>query len=282
MIADWTVPFTLTSALYSVTPLQINQEIPDFGFFFLRQDGCQLRNNVRFQKNDMPQADGAILHRRFTGGMEMDLVFQLWQTTEAIACDDVQQAMLDMLMGYLYNLINAGDNQGRISWTPQGQNPRMLDDIRLMSYPAVSTLPGALGIEIAVTVDCALPYEEDLTPAGIGANPLSASAAFVNAGNRPTYPVLKIFSDFFTLTNTTTGAQLVYDGTLPGAAPLAGGYIEFNMFRNTAYLNGNQDNMKPGIVVQSSDFFVLNPGSNTITYTGGTDGSTIEYNSAWA
>jgi hypothetical protein len=279
MLADWTVPFNLTSALYSGSPLPLNQYIANTGYYFLRQEGCALRNNVRSQKNDIPQADGAILHRRFTAGMEMDLAIQLWETTDQMACDALQQSMLDTLMGYLYALINAGDNEGRISWTPNGQAARMLDDIRLLTYPAVTTLSDSLGIEVAVTVDCALPYEEDLqaTPSAFTSGTLNVT----NTGNRPAYPVFRIYSGSFIMENTSTGHYLVFDDTQPGCPDVnPGDYIEFNTLNNTAYKNGNQANMKPGIVMVSSDFFLLAPGVNTITLDNWTS-STIEHNNAW-
>lgn len=284
MIADWTVPFFLTSALYTSTPLPINQLIPDVGYFYLRQDGCALRNTVRAQRNPIPQAEGEILHRRFLEGMEMDLAIQLWQSTSQMACETLQQQMLDELMGYLYNLINAGDNQGRISWTPNRTdlaNPaRMLDDVRLLTYPSVSSLPNSLGIEIAVTLDCALPYEEDLLPTIVT---LSGDDLVTNRGNRPVYPVFRIYSGSFTLSNATTGYYFVFNSALPGCPEVGGGdYVEINCLRNTAYLNGNDKNMKAGIQMRSSDFFMLVPGANNITIDSGTGTSEIEFNSAWA
>lgn len=281
MIADWTIPFNLTSSLYSSTVLPINQLITGTGYYLLRQDGCALRNAVREQKNDISQADGATLHRRFVGGMEMDLVFQFWQTETQIACDALQQTMLDTLMGYLYALINAGDNQGRISWTPDGKDPRMLDDLRLLTYPVVTSLPNALGIELAVTVDCALPYEEDLSASS---QTFSGGVdTITNAGNRPAYPVFRIFSGNFTLFNQTTGYLFSLDDSQPGCPTVGGGdYVEIDTFRNTAYLNGNQANMKPGIKMNITDFFLLEPGDNALFLDGGGGGDSIEWNNAWA
>ena len=278
MIADWTVPFSLTSALYSGTPLPINQLIPNVGYYFLRQDGCQLRNTVRAQKTDIPQADGAILHRRYVSGMEMDLAIQLWSTVNEIACDAVQQTMLDTLMGYLFNLINAGDNQGRISWLPHGAgDQRMLDDIRLFTYPTVTSVStGKGGIEVAVGVDCALPYAESLTPT---ITTLSTSVNVTNLGNRSTYPVFRIYGPAWSLYNLTTGYRLEFDSSLPGCPPVVG-YVEFDTLRNTAYLNGNDKNMKPGIDPTFSDFFMLAPGVNNLSLQGGT--GEVEFNSAWA
>jgi phage-related protein len=187
--------------------------------------------------------------------------------------------MLDILMGYLYNLINAGDNEGRISWTPSGQNDRMLDDIRLLTYPSMSN--SQVAPEVIVTVDCALPYEEDLAE-----NPdqtLTGTDNVTNEGNRPVYPVFKIYSGNFTLANSTTGYQFVFNQGNPGCPDVGPGeYVEINTLRNTVYLNGDEDNMKPGIVVESSDFFTLPPGVNTITLDDGLGTSQIIFNNAWA
>jgi hypothetical protein len=226
--------------------------------------------------------------------MEMNLAIQLWENDTQIACDTLLQEMLDDLMGYLYNLINAGDNEGRISWVPSGGSStastgRMLDDIRLLSYPAESQQP-ASPYEIAVTVDCALPYAEDLTQLQpvIPANPV------VNYGNRPSYPVWQIWGPFsdFTLINTSVGSagppdtrpQFRWDSTIPGAGAAIGAadYLEIDTFRNTVYLNGSGANRKAGIDMLNSEFFTIPPGSNTITCPGIGAASVCLINAAWA
>lgn len=291
MIADWSVPFFLTSQVYSSSDLAINQLLAGGGYYFLRSEGCDLRNTVRAQKNDIPQADGAILHRRFTSGMEMDLAIQFWETPDQIACDTLQKTMLDDLMGYLYGLLNAGDNEGRIYWQPAGNSStvsiyRMLDDIRLLTYPKVTQLPNALGIELTFTVDCALPYAEDLTPQTTPTTNLAVgNTTITNYGNRPLYPVFRIYSGNFTLSNTTTNFQFVFDDSLPGVLnPLGSGdFVEINTLNNTAYLNGDEDNLKPAIQVAYSDFFMLVPGDNVINLTQSSLGTSyVEHNNAWA
>lgn len=296
-VGDWSVPFKLTSKVYTnypipgsvaPDPLPINSVVTLLGgdqvVYRLRSDACSLTNVVRQTKDYMPQADGAILHRRFVGGMEMALTFQLWQVNDRIACDAVLQEMIDTLDGYLYGLLNAGDNEGRIAWAPVGgasgapgsNGYRMLEDIRLLSYPTETQAPGA-PYEIAVTIDCARPYAEDetqLQPAVPG--------VVVNYGNRTTYPVWQIYASSFTLTNTTTGDVLQFDDSQPGCPSVGGGYVEINTFRNTAYLNGSGANLKPGIVMVNSDFFPLPPGSNTITCPGAGGGSLCLVNAAWA
>lgn len=282
-IADWSVPFQLYSRVFAGNtnvPLYINTPITfdnGVGIYRLDGKGCKLRNGVRATKENVPQEDGSILHRRFITGSEMDLTVQFWMPGQKIACDELLQEMLDEFMGYAYGLLNAGDDDGRIVWLPTGGSSsfsdyRMLDDIRLFVYP-----DGTEGTpySLTMTVDCALPYAEDFTQD----NPAIPGTA-VNYGNRPTFPVIKLVGTFVTatVTNTTTNAVLHYDGSLSGAATITTpDYIEINTFNNTVYLNGNQDNEMPGIVMQTSDFFTLKPGNNTITvsYTGGGGGASL-------
>ena len=87
-LADWAVPFELTSAVYSGTMLSINSQTAN-GLYLLRPEGCSLVNQVRSTKEMVPQEDGAILHRRFAAGMEMTLAIQLWEDTTKIACDSL-------------------------------------------------------------------------------------------------------------------------------------------------------------------------------------------------
>ncbi len=302
-IADWSVPFKLRSAPYtddpipgSVAPVElpINSVITfptgDLVVYRLRPDGCKLTNVVRETKDYVPQADGAILHRRFVGGMEMELVIQMWQPNDKIACDHILQEMVDTLEGYLYGLLNAGDNEGRIAWAPTGgasgapgsNGYRMLDDLRLLSFPAESQAPGA-PFEIQVTVDCDRPYAQDetqLAPAVPG--------VVTNYGNRPTFPVWSIqgpLSSFF-LVNTDNNDTFWYDGTLPPAAGniAAGEFVEVDTFRNTVtkIVGGVPTmNLKPYVQMLDSEFFTLPPGDSTITISPAPGASTALINAAW-
>ena len=268
MIADWSVSFELTSALYSATKLPFNtvHTLPSAGtgIYLLRPDGCSQKNQVRATRNDVPQADGEILHRRFVSGMEMTLAIQLWQDMNNIACDDLQQEMLDELNGYLYQLINAGDNVGRIEWDPAYSDKRMLDDIRLLTYPEVS-ISQSLAAEVLVTIDTQWPYEMDLAEERTN---FASSVTLTNDGNRSTYPVFQINGPFetFVLTNLTTDYSFSYDEDQLGAPNItAGHYVEINTFRNTIFKDGNTSNCKPGVVMETSDFFELASGANDIT-----------------
>jgi hypothetical protein len=149
----------------------------------------------------------------------------------------------------------------------------MLDDIRLLSYPAESQQPGS-PYEITVTVDCALPYAEDLTQ--LSPSVAGGGGTVINNGNRPTYPVWQIYNGmaapfWFELTNTTTGDILAFNDALPGCADIGSGeYVEIDTFRNSitkVAAGPTLSNVAAGLIMTGSDFFSIPPGSNTITLT---------------
>ena len=308
-ITDWTVPFLLRSRVYtnspspggvSDNPLPINSIVTfpsGTGYYLLREDGCSLVNQVRSTKEFVPQADGSILHCRFVAGMEMTLAIQMWQDAHTLACDTLLKEMVDTLNGYLYGLLNAGDNDGRIDWLPSGNSSvgssyRMLEDIRLLTYPAESHQTGS-PYEVTVTLDTEWPYavdETQLAPTFVG-----GSGTITNYGNRPTYPVWKIYGpyDGFVITNLTTGDTFSYDSLQPSAPNIGvNDYIEIGTFKNTSFKNGSGANCDPGIVMATSDFFTIPPGTNSISvvYTGAVnvpdpvnnDSTTALINAAWS
>jgi hypothetical protein len=310
MPADWTVPFKLTSKVFTNNPTPGGYTEPDPlplntaltfasgpGIYLLRQDGCSLTNQVRATKENAPQEDGAILHCRFVAGMEMALSVQMWQDTSQIACDTLLQEMVDTLDGYLYGLLNAGDNEGRIAWAPVGgasgapgsNGYRMLDDIRLLSYPD-ERQPAGAPLEVTFTIDCELPYAEDETQ--LEPALAEGSNTVTNYGNRPTYPVWKLDGAFIarTLTNSTTGDSFSFNCLLPGALPggalsvAANEYIEIDTFRNTVTLVKPGPllyNVAAGIEMESSTFGSLLPGDNTIVLVGPGATGTGLVNAAW-
>ncbi len=103
----------------------------------------------------------------------------------------------------------------------------------------------------------------------------------------PHYPVVIVDGPFsaFTLENQTSGLTIVYDSARPGGQSVGGGDIaEIDTFRNTIYLGiggapGDDDNLKPNIDPLQSDYFTLEPGSNTILISGAD--ATFLVNNAW-
>lgn len=271
-VSDWSVPFNILSPYGN---LPINQTIPNVGIYFLRPNGCQSGVEVRSTKDNVPQSDGSILHRRFMTGMTVELVIQCWNNADAVACDEQLQTMLDLLSKHLRALLNAGDNQGRLSWFPAGENQRMIDDIRLLVYPLATIVGDSGGTEVACTIDSEYPYAQDENQTSTLISD-GGSSVLNNDGSADYFPVFLVSgpgvaaTSAFTLTNSTTGQQIVYDATLPGAVAIGGAdYVEINTFRNTAYLNGSGANLKAGIDEQNSEYWPLAVGNNTVTITGG-------------
>lgn len=267
-VPDWGVPMTLTSPYGS---LLLNQQTAE-GIYLLNQQACSFDITVRSTKDHIPQGDGDILHHRFLSGVEMPLGIQLWETTDAPACDTLLATMIDTLTLHLRGLLNAVDNDGRLAWTVDGGNNRILDNLRMLGYPD-STLENAV-TEITCVLDSEYPYAQDETEATPNRCEAGASVILNNTGNAVYYPVFQVdATGVFTITNSTTGVQLVWNGTN------FTGYAEVDCFRETIYENGDGANLKYGVDELNSDYLYLVPGNNTITISGA--GMDILWAPAW-
>ena len=67
-----------------------------------------------------------------------------------------------------------------------------------------------------------------------------------------------------------TGEAIVYLGpSLPGGQSIGGGeYAEIDTFRNTIFLNGDEDDLAAGVVIEDSDFWGLEVGNNVLDSSG--------------
>lgn len=281
MIANYAYPivFQLTSPFAN---LAFNNPLGNGGVYLLDNSGCSIGPTTRSTSDNIPQADGAILHHRFLTGTQMTLAIQLWEEDrEKPACDDLLQEMQDDLLGAFRSLLNAGDNEGRISWDVyNGGGDRMLDDLRLLVYPTVAINTDGITV-VTVTVDTKYPYAEDLTQ--ISTN-VTGTTPITNGGNADFWPVWKVNGPFsaFVLLNNTTGLQIEYDASQPGAASVGGGdYAEIDTFGGTIFLNGSGADLSAGIVELNSDDFPLIPGANSITLSTAPSADCL-YQAAWA
>lgn len=294
---EWDIPFTIQTDSSDLTRPHLDLNAAAGGTttgwrFLLDPKKCSCGVPLRVTSDDVPQADGAIFHRRYRGGYFMQLVIELWHneigaTEDKVACKTALREMNDELMRVLNPLLNA--ERGRILWTPSGySDQRMLDRVQL-AVAASSVQEDPLGTTIiTVGVDTPFPYAIDKTE--IQTTVLDgATVTIANAGTIEQFPVLRVSgpTSAFTITNHSVlddngdALKMVYSAALPGASAVGGGaYIEFDHFKNTAYLNGFQTNMKPGIDVASSDFFPLVAGDNDIE----ADGADVLVlsNNAWA
>ena len=297
MIAEWELPFDLFT---EYGHLLFNQPIDSTTTrrFQLEPTRCRSGLPVRLVDDDVPQGDGKISHRRWRSGYQMHLAVApvLWDGDETVdaepACGADLVEMLDLLGLHINELVRTGQIGGanaRLFWTPSGHDERMLDRVQLV---AVTNTPGESdlgGYLVEVDIDSTFPYyiEADDTETTIGSG---ATATINNPGNTDYLPVVEAYGAYgaFTLTNHSVqdldgvDIAIVYDASLPGGDAVAGGdWVEFEFFRETAYLNGNVSGRKGSIDWSQSDFFPLVPGDNEIELSGG-DHVVVKSAGAWA
>lgn len=275
---DFSVPFTIQSAYGTLT---LNDDTNTLGLFLLNEgqggQGCQMGRDLRVVNDNVPQGDGEIHHRRFAGAYQAKLTIGMWKDRHERACDEQLRLMFEELGLHLNSLLN---DPGRLIWTPPGLGDnRMLDEARVRDLPRPSV---GIATEQEVIFDSPFPYAYDATQAQPALSD-GVPAYLTNNGNVETFPVVKVngAAGFFQVINHSAGVMLQYDPTRPGAVSIPGGsYIEFDFFRNTAYLNGNGPSRKAGVDVAASDFWTLAPGVNIIEVVGAT--ATVLYNHSYA
>jgi hypothetical protein len=274
---EWGIPFTIQS---SKGTLALNEVVGD-GYYLLIEDNCEARRPLRVTVDDVPQGDGSIPHHRFTGGYEVNITLALWEASrQQPACDEQARLMAEELMLHLNCLLN---DDGRLFWTPSGLgDQRLLDNARLREVSAW-TFGQAGDPRITFRLDSPFPYVYDFAQESVS---LAASTpqSVTNEGNVDTFPVIRVLgpTTAFSLENETLSQAIVYDSGLPGAVDIGvGEYMEFDFFRNTAYLNGTGASGKPGIDVELSDFWVLQASTpNSIESSGAA--STLLFNHSYA
>ena len=299
MIVEWDVPFELTLDPPSIGSgpdlpgLLFNQLMSlgtdPLGYYMLDPSRCQAGAAQRITRNNLAQKDGEITHRKFKSGYVIELNVQMWEQigTEGVpACGGVLREMADTLDLYLNSIENA---DGRLTWQPSAwpvgspdPNERMLDKVRTLGPSGggggsefvsvvVEKDPESPLTTVTFAMLSPIPYTMDAPQT---TTDITHGGTIHNGGTTNFFPVLEVYgpTNDFILTNTSVRDEngnplkLAYDASLPGAQSIfSGQYVEFDFFRSTAYLNGNQSNRKAGIDVGVSDFFPLAPGDNVLT-----------------
>lgn len=281
MIADWSRLEDLTTDAGTLT-----LNAASGNRYLALNPRCDAGADLRVTFDNMPQADGQMNHRQYLTGYKMRLAFAFWKDG-APACGGDAQTMLDDLGEHIDALRNPTGTT-RIVWTPEGMASRMVNEIVLMERCVVTTEPrGDEGIVVATfAVVSPFPYEmseAEQTPATLTGG-TGLGTTLTNDGNTAFYPVFKVYGPTweFWLYNLTTGKQLHYDGSLPGASMIGTSeYIEIDMFRGTVVLNGDEDaGYIAGIDIEETDFWTLVPGANAVALVGANT-ATVLWNDAW-
>lgn len=307
MILEWDNSWQLATPEGT---LPINQQVyrpsdgAELGFYLLDGAKCRAGAAPRITRDNIAQADGEIIHRKFKTGQVLELTAQLWQNNEMPACGGVLREMGDLLDLHLTAIQNV---DGQIQWTPTPfPGDGSLQDRQFVQLRALG--PSGQGASGFVSVDAEKDESAPLTtvtfafltpiPYSMGTDEhnddITGGGTVTNIGNTDYYPVMKVFgpTDSFAVINESVvdqaGNPLIvsYDAALPGGQSIPGGaYAYIDFFRNTIYLNGDPaNNLKAGINVPFTDFWPLAPGSNTISVSGAYSGSQIimQWFDAWA
>lgn len=258
------------------------------GYFMLDPAQCKARRALRVTSDGIPQGDGRILHRRFSDGIELSLVVELWKRVASSpgigdgepACGADLRVMLETLGLYLQAVLNG---RGRWQWTPSSYpDDRMLDEARWL-VDVARTLDGKR-TTVTFGLDSPFPHFIDATQGSSASSaggpifvPAGVPTSIFNDGNHPFLPVIQALGGFadFTIENQSLIDQdgnpltIVYDSARPfpaGESGIVGSseYAEIDCFQETIYLNGNLQNLKPGIDPEETDYFFLRPGENVI------------------
>lgn len=289
---EWDIPFMLSTPQGNL--LLNDQDSVTSGYYILDQTKCSSSRDMRVTRDDIPQESGEILHPHYTAGYTATLALELWATKGdggTPACGEQLVDMWDRLMLHLNSILGdipILDANGRLYFTPTGKVERMFNNIRILALP-VPTRDAQGFVEATFQVVSEFPYIWDAPETNTD---ITAGATVDNTGTADFYPVMKVHgpTNDFIITNHSIVDQdgqpleVIYTASLPGAESiLSGHYAELSFFRDTVYLDGNQDNLKKGIDVQYSDFFPLVPGENVLTVSGYT-GALIEmlWQPAWA
>lgn len=295
------------NAFLSVTnpvTLLANQTGPQWQ---LDVDKCGAGASKRVTRDNIPQKDGEIIHRYFRGGLVMQLGALAVDVTQAAtdaegvgntvfepACLNDLVVLFDDLQRKLNSVSNAN---ARLSWVPSGKPVRMQDKARWIG-PDAGGGGGFQAVQVAIDDNvftsvqfallCPFPYGMDATEIS---TELSGTPVTVdNVGTCPFFPVIKVFGPATSFTiiveNAVTGQifNLIYDSSLPGAHAIGGGgdYIEFDFFRETAYLNGDGASRKSGVDIFNSDFWSLTAGLNDVSIVGDQASATMLWQAAWS
>ncbi len=272
--------------------------------WILQPGGCLMGAGKRLARDNRPQLPGEIVHRKYRTGLVTQLSLLAVNATSAPgpsgpeaqipaqvppACDEDLVDLFDTLMAHLHSIENA---DGRLTWLPSGKQARMVLAARWLGADAggggVTGVQTTVEDQIYTTAQIALlspfPYAMDaaeiVTCMG-GATPHCSGSpdtvTVTNQGTSEFWPVFRVYgptSGFeIQRTSALTGLteSLTYTTAYPGAPAVPSGrFVEFDFFRETAYIDGNQANAKAGIDVLNSDFWALEVGANEITIFGST------------
>ena len=269
MQPEWAVQQSIMSKFGT---LDLNATDSSTGYRYqVLPDGFKVVPTLRVTQDNLSQADGSVLHPRWTSGAVAMITVEYLVASELVpdnqmipgevrpACNEELLAMDDQLTLYLNAIrtLVAGDDQ-RYLWTGSDGNPRMLTDIELLAW-LEPTFPNQDDIQVTFALESPFPYAIDQTQTVTSISD-GSNDNLLNDGTADFSPVIKAYGPFssFTIANNTSGLEVDYDASRPGASSVGGGhYVELDFFRGTAFLDGSGADRIAGIVPSTTDFWKL-------------------------
>jgi hypothetical protein len=290
---EWAVEHELTSDYGS---LFFNRVDGSTGRVYrIQPDGYKMIPSLRVTQDNLSQADGSVLHPRWTSGLTTVMTVALNVQINPDqgpdyepACEQDLREMMDDLILHLNAIRHTHDDNQRLYWTPSGLgDQQLLQNIELLAIWDPTTDLGGLETLVTFAIESPFPYCINSTQHSTDLAD-GVPTTLTNMGNAAFSPVIKV--DGGTANWTITNADdldpdgvpftVVYDASRPDAEPIPGSYGEIDFFQGTIYNNGSGADLIAGIDPATTDFWHLNPGDNEITISGAT--ATILWNDAWA
>jgi hypothetical protein len=272
-VAEIAIPFELE------TPegvLAFNPAAGANGFYLMEVSGLD-GAAVRASAVDRPQSDGAILFDSFWGALTPVLggYVKCAQPgdSEATAIA-ARRDLIDDFLAHCHALLRA---DGILRYTPSGESERRLEAVRLFERPDIS---GGLTkqFQLALVTGDPIAYSEAVLDEQ---RTNTGSVSCVNGGNVPTKPVIRVegpwtSSSPIVVTNTTTGLAWTVEGT----AGSDGQYVEADHKQETLKNQAGSSYLRY-LDPSDSEFFALEPGTNSISLAGSGMTSSTTFTVTW-
>lgn len=271
MLFEYGVPYTLESPGGDI---DFNVDLGGGGRY--RIIDVELDVDIRGDMDPLSQRDGGVIHPKFldparvivTGEIEDDGSLTLRRT---------------LLEALKKSVLYTARANGRLLWTPSGYgDDRMMDRIRLGYWrPIKSKSPDAAVTKVfEFGLDCPDPLSYDATEI---VTHITASGTVPNAGNAPSWPVIKVNGPTtgFTVTNADLGEAIVVDGSGFGFSVASGHYVEIDTKREVVTLDGDVLFYGSEVDWTASVFGAVSPGGDTYTLSGAPSMDVLSNNAWW-
>lgn len=259
--------------------------LPDGNGYLMQWIGGMHGAPTRNPVNDRPHKHGGIVHKFWSSAKYFTLTGLVIGSTP-----ENKQLLDDYLTNYIHSTMQ---QDARYFFHPPGQDVRFLTvrNYETADIQGPMASPGSSPSDIAAPKQYvtqfvaanpfAYRYTEDDETIAFG-----GSVFVPNIGLAETWPIMRVHGPIsaFTLANLNSGFQLEW---FSNTEISVGHFIEVNMYNETMYQDGDQNNELAGMLDAPSDFWAVAAGGAPVQFVGtssGTGGSAtcdVLSNAAW-